>query len=273
MNPSTNLLSLSKNLKNKSLFTDAEWDVVTYIDEHQAEVSQMNIGVLKEKTYVSNGTIIRICRKLGYDGFKALKLALARNVEFQKYIHYDVDINQPFKKDDPTHTIIHDITSLYQTALDEIQPLLDPDALNKAAELLMKANRIFIYAIGDTQKTCEGFNNKLIKINKFPIIATVNNEEEYILDCVEKNDTVMFVTYSAEFENFQMTINNVVKKGAKIISITSAINHLLNKVSDALILLPNREASLADERIATFYSQFLISYVLDLILALMYSKT
>lgn len=34
MNPSTNLLSLSKNLKNKSLFTDAEWDVVTYIDEH-----------------------------------------------------------------------------------------------------------------------------------------------------------------------------------------------------------------------------------------------
>ena len=70
MNPSTNLLSLSKNLKNKSLFTDAEWDVVTYIDEHQAEVSQMNIGVLKEKTYVSNGTIIRICRKLGYDGFK-----------------------------------------------------------------------------------------------------------------------------------------------------------------------------------------------------------
>lgn len=145
MNPSTNLLSLSKNLKNKSLFTDAEWDVVTYIDEHQAEVPQMNIGVLKEKTYVSNGTIIRICRKLGYDGFKALKLALARNVEFQKYIHYDVDINQPFKKDDPTHTIIHDITSLYQTALDEIQPLLDPDALNKAAELLMKANRIFIF--------------------------------------------------------------------------------------------------------------------------------
>jgi DNA-binding MurR/RpiR family transcriptional regulator len=273
MSTSTNLLSLSKNLKNKSLFTNAEWEVVTYIDEHQVEVSQMNIGVLKEKTYVSNGTIIRICRKLGFDGFKALKLALAKNVEFQKYIHYDVDINQPFKKDDSIHTIIHDMTSLYQTALDEIQQFLDPVTLNKAADLLMSANRIFIYAIGDTQKTCEGFNNKLIKINKFPIIATANNEEDHILKCVESDDVVMFVTYSAKFDHFKETIHNVAQTDASIISITSSNNPLLHKVSKAFLLLPNREASLADERIATFYSQFLISYILDLILALMYSKT
>jgi DNA-binding MurR/RpiR family transcriptional regulator len=72
----------------------------------------MNIGVLKENAYVSNGTTIRICRKLGYDGFKALKIALAKNVECQIYIHYDVDINQPFDKGDSTLSIIQDITSL-----------------------------------------------------------------------------------------------------------------------------------------------------------------
>jgi hypothetical protein len=36
----------------------------------------------------------------------------------------------------------------------------------------------------------------------------------------------------------------------------SVLDHLLANVSDALILPPNREAPLADERITTFYSQF-----------------
>ena len=64
--------TITEKMQDASQFTDIEKEVIQYILEHMEDVSTMNIGDLAKETYVSNATIIRICRKLGYEGFRQL---------------------------------------------------------------------------------------------------------------------------------------------------------------------------------------------------------
>lgn len=53
---------------------------------------------------------------------------------------------------------------------------LDDDQLAQAAEELDRAERIFIYAHGDSEIRAKSFQNKLMKINKYAVIATELSE-------------------------------------------------------------------------------------------------
>ena len=48
---------------------------------HLDLLEELSINDLAKKTYTSNATIIRLCRKTGYSGYKALKVDLIKERE------------------------------------------------------------------------------------------------------------------------------------------------------------------------------------------------
>ena len=63
-------MSLIDNLSNEILFTKSEIEVINFIKENPNLVLNMTIGELANQTFSSNTTIIRICKKLGFNGFR-----------------------------------------------------------------------------------------------------------------------------------------------------------------------------------------------------------
>lgn len=154
-------------LDNETLFTKNELEIVHYIKENPQAVILMTIKELAQVTFSSNASIIRLCRKLGYKGFRDFKIDFMRYMESLKYVRQDIDFSFPFQSDEPTWQIINSLARVYKESIDLINSQLDIDELEKIVDLLDRSQRVFIYATGDSKMTAMGFTNKLIKIGKF----------------------------------------------------------------------------------------------------------
>lgn len=93
-------MSLIDNLSNEKLFTKSEIEVIDFIKENPNLVLNMTIGELANQTFSSNTTIIRICKKLGFNGFRDFKIEYLRNIESLKYLNNETDFTLPFQEND-----------------------------------------------------------------------------------------------------------------------------------------------------------------------------
>lgn len=262
-------MSLLEKLKDNQLFTKAQLPVVTYINEHSEEISKITIGQLAKKTYSSNATIIRICQKLGYPGFREFKYQLLKKLESNKFVKQSVDFTKPFYLSESDFEIINNLSSLYKETIDIINANLDLKQLETIVRVIYQAKRVFIYSVGDTSLTVKNFMNKLIKINIYAILATEYHEELFTSKNVTSDDCAIFVTYRGQKDLFLKCMQEVKKSGAKIILITANRDSVLTRLSNNQIILPNKEH---DDRIATFYSQLAFNYILTVIYALLHKK-
>ena len=62
------------DISQENKYTETEKEVIDYLMNHLDLLEELSINVLAKKTYTSNATIIRLCRKTGYSGYKALKV-------------------------------------------------------------------------------------------------------------------------------------------------------------------------------------------------------
>lgn len=260
---------LLEKLKTTNLFTKTEQQVVDYLLLNKDQIYNITIGSLAKKTYSSNASIIRICKKLGFSGFKDFKIALLLELESQKYITNSIDYSFPFSLSEPTDVIVNNLSSLYKDSIDIIISQFDIKAIENIAKCIIEAKRVFIFAYGDTRITAMNFINKLIKINIFPILATDNREEFYICKNMTKHDCAFFISYSAEFNNYKHCVEILNNNNVPIVTISATENSPLIKRSNYSFIIPDCEH---EDKIATFYSQLAFQFILNILFSLSYKK-
>ena len=90
-------------------------------------------------------TVLALGDRLRGFTIKELKVELARSEARRVDQKGEVDINFPFAANDTADAVLAQMASVYQTTLADTRDLLDPVALEHAAELLDRARGIDIY--------------------------------------------------------------------------------------------------------------------------------
>ena len=252
------------------LFTPAELSIVDFLLQNKEQISEITIHQLAHATYSSNATVIRFCQKLGFKGFRDFRVALAKELESDKYVVNDVvNYTHPFEYGKSTREIVNNLYSLYEKSIDQVQSSLNYDDLNTITQRIVKAKRIFLYGYGDVKTTLTGFINSLNKINVFPILATENGEEGHITQHITKEDLCIYVTYTIKNENFVTCANILKRNHVPLVVITANQESPVIKSAVNCIFVPDLERP---DRVATFYSQLVFEYILSILYALVYHK-
>lgn len=140
-------MSLIDNLSNEKLFTKSEIEVINFIKENPNLVLNMTIGELANQTFSSNTTIIRICKKLGFNGFRDFKIEYLRNIESLKYLNNETDFTLPFQENEPTWQIINSISNVYKDSINLINSELNIAELEDIVEVLDTSPRTFVFGL------------------------------------------------------------------------------------------------------------------------------
>lgn len=259
---------LFEKMMMKDSFTYTENKIIEYITKNKDELNNLTINELAKVTFTSNAAIIRMCKKLGFDGFRNFRIQLLKEMESEKYVTNTIDFTSPFYEKETTDKIINNISSLYKESIDIITSGINFSEIEKISECINSCKRLFVFAYGDTRITAMNFINKMIKINKYPIIATENYEEEVMCNNVCTYDCVLFISYSGDKNLNSEYLKILKKKKCCIITITSNEESEFFIESNYKILIPDREH---ENKIATFYSQLAFQYVLSIIYALIYN--
>lgn len=261
--------SILEQIRKPENFTNTEQMIIHFLLENGQDVGRMPIHEVAEQTYSSNATIIRMCRKLGYQGFREFKLAFIRELESKKFVVNEVDYSVPFQLQETTETIVNRIYSLHKESMDVMQSALDINELDGVVQYLLKAKRIFLFGISDVNVTLKGFMNKLLKIGIYPVLATENMEEGNICQHITKEDCAFFVTYSGTHASYLYCVKILKRNRVPILLLTANPDSPIFSYSTCRICIPDLEKK---EHIAVFYSQQVFAYILNLLYALLYRE-
>ena len=256
------------DISQENKYTETEKEVIDYLMNHLDLLEELSINDLAKKTYTSNATIIRLCRKTGYSGYKALKVDLIKEREANKYIVESVDYTTPFQFNETTEEIMKNMFSLYQESIKQVYSSLDIDVLKSMAYEIIHKKRIFLFSYGDTQTTVINFTNKLVKVNIFPTLATQFGEERHISKRMNKDDYALIISYRGQ-ERLLECVQTFDKNHVRIGLITANKKNVLMPYCDDLIVIPDCEK---ENRISTFYSQLAFQYVLSNLYEIIYHQ-
>ena len=89
-------MTILEQLEQRDQFTDIEEFIAEYILAHREEIYGWNLASLAKATCSSNATIVRMCRKLGFKGYKDFHIAFVVELEKQRREKREVDFDRPF---------------------------------------------------------------------------------------------------------------------------------------------------------------------------------
>lgn len=211
---------------------------------------------------VSEATVMRFCRTLGFKGFQDFKIALAREMVTPRApLHQEV-----IRGDDPGTAV----TKVFQANVGELQDTLEilaMDTLDKAAQLLSNARHIIIIGMG------ESIPAVLYGGNRFLLLGlNVHPYTDFYLMLLaasrfSREDAVLALSHSGSTRELIETVQVAHDRGAGVIGITNNSLSPLARLAHLTLLTASRAFLFQKEDSASLLSQICL---IDGLVALIY---
>lgn len=261
---------LIEQLTTQENFTSNEQKIAHYILENLTQIPNMNIEQIAKQTYTSHSAVVRLAKKLNFEGFRDFKIALSEAAYNKRYTQEQVDANFPFEPQDSSDQIAKKMADLTIETIKLTQLQINGKLLEDAAAILTKANRIFLFAKGDSQIRARSFQNKMIKINKFLIVADEYADEAWTAANLTPTDCALFVTYGAKSPQHAKILTYFQEKRIPSVLLSGNPNAALNQLATLPIIISQNEYDFL--KIGTFSSQVAFQYVLDTLFSILYAQ-
>ncbi|MFP4186560.1 MAG: MurR/RpiR family transcriptional regulator [Acholeplasmataceae bacterium] len=242
-------------LKYKENLSMTERAVLEYLIENKETLKDFSIEKIAEAAYTSPASVVRMCKKLGYHGFKDFKidfiLANAK-VEIPDQREYtDVVLNKDSKYGQSA--IENNIRVLEDTL-----KLYDEKTFQKAAERIMTARKILIFGKGSSYLVCKDLEMKLRRINKFAIAQGESHEQLVDATFINDRDVVIFISNSGKTKEIISAALLARENKATIISIVKLGASLLSDLSDLTLYTSTLEGEFRSAAMTSRISQLCV---------------
>ena len=242
-------------LKYKEDLSMAERAVLDYLIDNKAVLKNFNVEKIAEAAYTSPASVVRMCKKLGYHGFKDFKIdfilsnAKVEVPENKEYKDVILSRDSNYGK-----TVIENNIRILEDTL----KIHDPDALHNAAMAIMKARKVLIFGKGSSYLVCKDLEMKLRRINKFAIAQGESHEQLVDASFINQNDAIVFISNSGKTTEIISAALLAKERKATIISIVKLGSSLLAELSDITLYTTSLEGEFRSAAMTSRISQFCV---------------
>ena len=256
------MMLLQEKIQNTK-FSNSEQKIIEFILEKGIEIDHYSTTRIAKETYSSPSSLIRIAKKLDFDGWLELKKAYIEEVTYLQTYFQDIDPNYPFDFQDNIMSVANKISSLYIESAKDTSSLLQHDSLQKAVQLMNNSERILIFAIGNMNYLAEEFAFKLRRIHKTVMHDAAQDNQFHDALMATSKDIALCLSYSGETPTLLKTVKYLKKNHVPIIALTSLGDNSLAKLATVTLNVTTREKSFS--KIAAYSSYQSFSLILDIL--------
>ncbi|GAA0447056.1 MAG: MurR/RpiR family transcriptional regulator [Bacillota bacterium] len=220
-----------------SMLSQAERYLLEFIHQHLDEIATMSIVTLSERANVSTATIVRLMKKIGYNGYTSFKYRLKQDKKMEDTHDWlgniDDDIKQVIKKNEEEVTKTIQLQSIGQ--------------IEDAVQKIFNAERVYIFSRGFSEMIAKEMMVKLQALDKIcethedPNIIRVKSRK------VGKNDIAIFVSLNGETPELVEACQNLNMRQVTTITLTTKVDSSLSRLSDMTLLGYKTDHSLFPE--------------------------
>lgn len=240
--------------------SEVEASVLSFILQQPEEVAQMSIHQLADKTFVSASSIVRLVRKLDFDGYKDFRHALIYELALRKQ-NSTVE-KKEITKFDSIEEIAEKTTYKNIISLEDTKSLLDYNTLDKCVELLCRSKSICLFGIGSSLLVAKDAHLKFLRLNKPCFINDDWHAQLLQARNMCSEDVGMIFSYSGQTVEMIECAKAMHEVGASIISITRYESSPIAALSDYKIYVASNESIFRSGAMSSRISQLNIIDIL-----------
>tara|TARA_B110000090_G_C13299439_1_gene415179 strand:+ start:84 stop:956 length:873 start_codon:yes stop_codon:yes gene_type:complete len=192
--------------------------VADYLRGHQSERLEMSITELSNTLRVSEATISRFTRALGYKGFADMKLDLASESTSQNLFS---NLPAEMREGDTLLDISTKLLGALSLSMAETQKNIVYEDIQIVVSDLLKAPEVIFLGVGGAVAVCEEAVHLFLKAG---IKATCHRDgytQQVVAATVSKDVTVIGISHTGMTEDVARSLSVARARGAKTIAITS----------------------------------------------------
>lgn len=252
----------------KTHFSPSETVIIDYILKKGLEIKDMTISQIAQHTYTSAPLLVRIAKKLGYDGWNEFKEDYLKELEYL-YYNQQIDANIPFVINDDMMTIANNLCILEKETIQDTYSLLQHDDLQKAIRLLRDCHSIDIYGRKQNIDIARSFQSRMSILQRQVQLCSLSDELDSTYLLSNPNHCAIIVSYSGHASCIQRLMQTLKKKRTPIIAITNIEENYLSQMADVTLKMSSRE--LIYTKIADYASSLSLKYLFDLLYSCLFS--
>lgn len=250
------------NIKSKlKVLTDSEKKVGNYILDNYMEVLNYTVTELSEKADVSDATVVRFCRSIGYKGYQDLKINLAQDA-LVPYKHLNTSLE---KEDTPAQIAQKVIRSEIET-LEETLNILDMKELERAAGAIKNAKKVVFFGCGGSGIVAVDAMHKFLKIGIHSIVQMDVDVQAMESALLGPGDVAFGISHSGGNQNVLECMKNARECGATLVGLTTYGKSPMQRLCDYILMTSTKETIFRSESVTARVAQL---SVIDSLVAIM----
>lgn len=258
-----------ENLGKAEAFTHQEKAAARYILDHVESIQKMSAEELAKASFTSKATVVRLCKKLGVEGYQELKLKLVSEMV------ENIRVNQLLSKEPITERssysdIIATLPKLYDKAITDTKLCMDKNVMLRIANRIRHADRLDIYGSGISYILAQSAAFKFATLGmECTAYESVN---AHYLAAWKKKKSVSFVITFTGANRHMIGVARYLKEttGTYVVGIVGRHNSEIRKWCDEIVDIPSRDSLLSLKVVTSFTAT---TYVLDIFFSLFLSQT
>lgn len=219
----------------------AEKAAAEYILKDPVSASSMSIHEIAAESYVSTSAVIRMCRQIGYEGYRDFHRRLLMDIAVSKNEELSPEDNELIRGDS-IQEIARKITQKNIESLQDTMSLLDPDVLERCVKRMKKSERILLFGLGASYVSARDLYQKMLRLNQTCII-----NEDWHLQLLSarnstKKDVGIVISYSGQTSEMITCMKEMKKNHTPVIAITRSVRTPVYQLADYRLFVTANES-------------------------------
>lgn len=228
-------------------FTKAEQHFADCIIKSPNIILSGTLTTLAQNTKSSNAAIIRMCQKIGFDGFAEFKFACHRYL-------LSTDSNTEESSKDAAQNIIN----TYVRYINQIPLTVDKDTFKEIAKKILAAKRLEIWGINRTALPALHLSHKLGRLGIYSKMLSDEIAMSDDSDILKTGDMcILFTLKGRGTSRYQQMLENLRERGCYVLLITMNKRLPLVQIADTAVVLP----WISQENASNFFEDQIIVYM------------
>jgi DNA-binding MurR/RpiR family transcriptional regulator len=216
------------------LLTKSEKQIANYIRKNMEETAFLSAGELAKRLDLSEATIVRFARSMGFESYPAMRDVLQDN--FRQRVTHSTRLRSRLDDLRAAGDIFEQVTVTEIDYLTQALQTVSREALNDAVMQIIKHDRIFVFGTGPSITLVDLLNVRLTRFGKHVVpLAVAGRELLEPLLLMTGKDLLIAIGFFDVNPSLQIVLDQAEEKNCPVILITDTLEAIIGEKAEIVL--------------------------------------
>lgn len=214
--------------------TKSEEQIANYLRRNQEEAAFLSAAELAARLDLSEATIVRFARTIGFENYPAMRKVLQEN--FRRRVTHSTRLQSRLDDLREGGNIFERMIASEIDYLTQALETMDKDAFHQAVKLLKMHRRVFVFGVGPSISLVDLMEIRLRRTgwDVIPLTTTGREMLEPLLSMSEK-DLLFTICFFDVTPSLELVLNYANEQNCKVIMLTDTLGSIVGEKADVVL--------------------------------------